>query len=171
MILDVTFQEVSQGFGVDFGKIVPQPCGVLYTPQNLTKEQQAQARQNIGATSEEIIGDIDTALDSILAIQNELIGGGGDVNLITFNVYGTTYTAQEGMTWYEFLISKYNPTITCTHCGESKKLFVKRDSNEDIMYLYDNDCQQEMAVSISVEDIIIAHTYDTIIPDFHYDLQ
>ena len=49
MILDVTFQEVTQGFGVDFGKVVLQPCVVLYAPQSLTEEQKTQARENIGA--------------------------------------------------------------------------------------------------------------------------
>ena len=48
MILDVTFQEVTQGFSVGFGTPTPQPCGVLYTPQSLNEEQKAQARENIG---------------------------------------------------------------------------------------------------------------------------
>ena len=36
---------------------------VLYTPQTLTPEQQAQARENIGAASAEDVGEIETALD------------------------------------------------------------------------------------------------------------
>lgn len=44
---------------------------------NLTDEQKAQARENIGAVGADAIGDIETALDGIIAIQNELIGGDG----------------------------------------------------------------------------------------------
>jgi hypothetical protein len=54
---------------------------VLYTEQILEAEQKAQARENIGAVDaekvEKYIGDIETALDSVIAIQNELIGGDG----------------------------------------------------------------------------------------------
>ena len=49
MTFDVTFQEVSKDFSVSFGTVASQPCGVLYTEQSLTEEQQAQARKNIGA--------------------------------------------------------------------------------------------------------------------------
>lgn len=45
---------------------------------DLTAEEQAQARANIGAASAEAIGDIETALDEIIAIQNSLIGGDGE---------------------------------------------------------------------------------------------
>ena len=44
---------------------------------DLTAEEQAQARANIGAASAEAIGDIESALDAIIAIQEELIGGDG----------------------------------------------------------------------------------------------
>lgn len=50
---------------------------VLFTEQTLTEEQQAQARANMNAADAEVVGDIDAALDAILAIQNELIGGDG----------------------------------------------------------------------------------------------
>ena len=49
---------------------------VLYTKQTLTPEQQTQARENIGAADASVIGDIETALDGIIAIQNKLIGDG-----------------------------------------------------------------------------------------------
>ncbi len=45
---------------------------------DLTAEEQAQARANIGAASAEAIGDIESALDAIIAIQEELIGGDGE---------------------------------------------------------------------------------------------
>lgn len=48
------------------------------------------------------IGDIENALDSILDIQNALIG------TITFTHAGNTYTAGYGMTWAEFCDSEYN---------------------------------------------------------------
>ena len=74
MILDVTFQEVSQGFGVNFGTFTYQPCGVLYTPQKLTEEQKAQARANIDACkTDEIIKEITlTQLQGITAINAEV---------------------------------------------------------------------------------------------------
>lgn len=54
MNFDVTFQEVSKGFSADFGLVVNQPCGVLYTPQNLTDTQKEQAKKNIGATINDV---------------------------------------------------------------------------------------------------------------------
>lgn len=50
------------------------------------------------------VGDLDTALDSIIDIQEELIG----VTLITFTIDGTEYQAEEGMTWVEWCVSEYN---------------------------------------------------------------
>lgn len=50
---------------------------VRITAQALTDDQQAQARANIGAAAAEDLGDIEGALDGILAIQVELIGGEG----------------------------------------------------------------------------------------------
>lgn len=48
---------------------------VLCTEQTLADEQKAQARTNIGAASAEEIGNIDTALDEIIALQNSYING------------------------------------------------------------------------------------------------
>ena len=50
---------------------------VTYEPQTVTPEKQAQARANMNAADAEVVGDIDAALDAILAIQNKLIGGDG----------------------------------------------------------------------------------------------
>ena len=44
----------------------------------LNEDEKALARENIGAASDSQIGDIETALDAILAIQNSLIGGDGE---------------------------------------------------------------------------------------------
>lgn len=51
---------------------------------------------------EEANGDIEAALDRIIAIQNELLG------VITFTYNGTEYNAIEGMTWGEWVDSEYN---------------------------------------------------------------
>lgn len=48
---------------------------VTYEPQTVPPEKQAQARANMNAADAEVVGNIDAALDAILAIQNELIGG------------------------------------------------------------------------------------------------
>lgn len=48
---------------------------VTYEPQTVPPEKQAQARANMNAADAEVVGDIDAALDAILTIQNELIGG------------------------------------------------------------------------------------------------
>lgn len=49
-----------------------------------------------------LVGDVEAALDAIIAIQEELIG------IITFTFYDTTYRAIEGMTWGEWVESEYN---------------------------------------------------------------
>ena len=50
---------------------------VLVGAEAMTEEQKAQMRENIGAASAESLGDIESALDTIIAIQEELIGGDG----------------------------------------------------------------------------------------------
>ena len=75
--------------------------------EKLTEEEKAIARANIGAASADTIGDIETALDTILAIQNELTGE-TPVVTITFTIDGTVYTANDGMTWGEWIDSEYN---------------------------------------------------------------
>lgn len=50
---------------------------VSYEPQTVPPEEQAQARANMNAADAGVVGDIDAALDAILAIQNKLIGGNG----------------------------------------------------------------------------------------------
>lgn len=54
------------------------------------------------------IGDISTALDHIIELQEELIGGSGDVKTITFTIDHVEYTAIEGMTWGEWYESAFN---------------------------------------------------------------
>ena len=50
------------------------------------------------------VGGIEAALDAIIAIQEELMGG----RTITFYITGTEFTAIEGMTWVEWCDSDYN---------------------------------------------------------------
>ena len=52
-----------------------------------------------------IVGDIETALDSIIAIQEGLIGSG---SIISFTIDETSYQAEKGMTWGEWVDSDYN---------------------------------------------------------------
>ena len=51
------------------------------------------------------IGDIHTALDTIIEIQESLINGD---SLITFTTPTGEYQAEEGMTWGEWVNSEYN---------------------------------------------------------------
>lgn len=54
------------------------------------------------------LGDIESALDAIIAIQQSLTNGGGKVEEIAFTIDGTEYAAIDGMTWEEWCDSKYN---------------------------------------------------------------
>lgn len=54
---------------------VTDPKAVRTDAQVLEKAQQARARANIGAAAAEDLGDIEAALDGILAIQQALTGG------------------------------------------------------------------------------------------------
>lgn len=57
-------------------------------------------------------GDIEAALDAIIAIQEELIG------TITFYITGIEYTAKKGMTWAEWVDSEYNTGNYIVRNGE-----------------------------------------------------
>ena len=52
------------------------PEKVLVKSENLTEEEKAIARANIGAASEEVIGIIDLALSEIISGQEYYIGEG-----------------------------------------------------------------------------------------------
>lgn len=88
---------------------------------DLTDEDKAEIADIVEV---EIIGDINEALDRIIAIQTELIGK----PTITFSIDGVKCTAEEGMTWGEWLESEYNTVgassytlddITYAICGEN----------------------------------------------------
>ena len=82
---------------------------VLYTPQNLTEEQKAQVRENIGAASATSVGDIETALNAIIAIQEELINNSTITFYITDSDIYVECTAVAGMTWGEWIESGMAP--------------------------------------------------------------
>lgn len=82
-----------------------------YTPQRGVDYWTDADRAEINAYIDEQIGDIDTAIGRIIAIQRELIG----VETITFTIIGVfdqsinyTLIAENGMTWGEWIESEYN---------------------------------------------------------------
>ena len=68
--------------------------------------------ETAGESVRKQIGDVDAALDHIIAIQEHFING--KPLPISFNLYstndltGTNYTAEEGMDWAEWCASEYN---------------------------------------------------------------
>jgi hypothetical protein len=120
-----------------------------------------------------VIGDIDSALDSIIAIQEELInnggGGGSEENTCpncgeiigdgpcpndchemesTFYVDGTPYTFHIPMTWEEFINSGYNKMVSCEGCGSEHKQFSQHD---DQVFYFTGDCSGIADVPIYCE--------------------
>ena len=96
------------------------------------------------------LGDIETALDSIIAIQDSLIGA----KEITFTIKDSynntaTYTALEGMTWGEWCNRKYNTLGLIAHDN-----ILYCDMGDDFyVYLYD------VATSMHVDpsELVIAN--------------
>lgn len=72
--------------------------GLTTNTETLTDEEKAAAQAWLGID----LGDMETALDSIIAIQESLF-------LITFTVDGDEYQAEKGMTWTEWVESEYSP--------------------------------------------------------------
>lgn len=73
--------------------------GITTNTIELTDEEKLAAQSWLGITEE--LGDIASALDAIIAIQNALLK-------ITFKIADTEYTAIKGMTWEEWINSEYN---------------------------------------------------------------
>lgn len=89
------------------------------------------------------LGDIDTALDGIIAIQNTLIRGSTFTLYHTNNIAGekSTYHYEEGMTWGEWAESEYNTDgfafdaadeLTTT---DNKRVYWGAEVEEDIFIL------------------------------------
>jgi hypothetical protein len=54
-----------------------------------------------------LVGDINSTLGDINSVLESIINGGASPIIITFNVGGKEYQAEEGMTFYEWGMSKY----------------------------------------------------------------
>ena len=87
-----------------------------------------------------IVGDIESTLDKIIEIQNELLGISNFENPITFYLDGTAYTANEGMTWGELINSPECPTIWQDCCQTENKLFYTGYDGEEDDYVYVDNC-------------------------------
>lgn len=111
-----------------------------------------------------IVGDIDAALDSIIALQKSYAE-------ITFQVSGVrtvTCTAGKGMTWAEFADSDYNPVDE-----QGTKLFSASSSMVGILYYYDPDDNTPMYDSLitpdsTQDDPVFVFGDDLIIADATY---
>lgn len=72
--------------------------------------------------------------------------------LINFTVDGTSYQAEEGMTWAQFINSKYNPDYEC--CDSEKKFGDGEYAgypNRVVYHRYD-DCSDESYFRVSIQD-------------------
>ena len=87
--------------------IIGVTVGTPISPAKIGNELKPEIKEYI----DQELGDIDAALDAIIAIQNELMG---DVEEITFTLYHTfsdttdTLKAVKGMTWSDWCASEYN---------------------------------------------------------------
>ena len=99
----------------------------------------------------EDVGDIETALDNIITIQESLIGGG--ISLISFTIDGTEYQAEEGMTWGEWIESEYNTDSWVLY--EAFDHYVIFDGK---YFVYDN----LLGEIHSSHEIVANHDYGTI---------
>lgn len=88
-------------------EISAQDAVILHEAQTYTDAAKAEIQTYI----DEQLGDMDATLDSIIAIQDSLIGG-----TITFTLeyqgagyQGLELTADRGMTWRDWVYSEYNP--------------------------------------------------------------
>lgn len=88
-----------------------EPKKVLVKCENLTPEEKARARANIGGASEEVIGDIYEALDEIIEIQEEVIAGGGGGGADGFSPTATVEETADGAI---ITITDKNGTTTAT---------------------------------------------------------
>lgn len=63
-----------------------------------------------------LVGDINSTIGDINSILESIINGG--VSVITFTIDGTEYQAEEGMTWEQWVNSKYN--ISGMYLGDDR---------------------------------------------------
>lgn len=103
--------EEAKEYYTAFSKLVD---SIKSNPENITIDDTLSVK-NAAADAKAVgdkIGDISAALDAIIAIQEELMG------VIKFSIIGDEYKAIEGMTWAEWVGSKYNTGGYIIHNGE-----------------------------------------------------
>lgn len=108
---------------------------------NQAEQERMDIFDEAEAERDKIVGDLNKALDHILAVQESLMG------IITFTIGGTLYVALQGMTWREWCDSEYNVSgYYCTDGGDV------RNDNEDYVG-YESD-----GAHVYDLDLIIAGT-------------
>lgn len=94
------------------------------------------------------VGDISTALDSIIAIQDELIGNTPEEEvLITFKVGRASCTAVQGMSWSEWIDSDYN--TVAAYVIDGTNITYEEDS---ALQLYSHNTDLYVVPSDIIED-------------------
>jgi hypothetical protein len=132
---------------LDGGDVPAPPREDVYSQMISLCNDAVSTVRNLEEKANTMTTDIATALESIIAIQENLIGGETDdtvVNEITFTVIGITFHATEGMTWREFVESEYNrygyfirsDYVLCNRHGELGGIAI---INEDASYVLSTD--------------------------------
>ena len=127
--------------GITVGTTI-KPEKVLVKSENLTEEEKAIARANIGAASADTIGDIETALDAILVIQNELIGESQEPlpsNMIEFTIDDIQYSVPIGTTWGEFADTNPHLQRVCELCGEIYYCELDYYDDDNVVYTFTHE--------------------------------
>ena len=112
-------------------------------PYDLTDEDKAKIADMVEV---EIIGDINEALDRILAVQKDLID-----EPITFNLHGIKCIALEGMTWGEWIESVYN-TVEVYLVDVDKEYFQVYMDGGSVYEVDEMTSQYENDVIVANED-------------------
>lgn len=106
-----------------------------------------------GVSISTTLGNIGTLLDTINGETSY-----STINIINFTINGTSYQAEEGMTWYEWCNSDYNTSIWV--CPTSTQTVITYSGGTGQEYLALKSGHKTTACAAS--DIIIAnHAYGT----------
>ena len=130
MILDVNFKEVDHEIDADFGVLsvvnegeVNPMDAVLYTKQNLTDEQKAQARENIGAAKQGEYGTVGSS-DAVLYTAQTLTESqktqareniGVASKTVVDELAEAIQAIQEELSYEEIAITKFTNTASGTY--------------------------------------------------------
>lgn len=112
--------------------------------------------------------------DEIEKLKKELAdikkyGVGGNGNIITFYVGGEAYTAEQGMTWANFVNSRYNPQVhfdCCESEGPQFGIVGSYEYDEYSDYVFVSACCGPPSYVDTGE--IPAFSYDEIMDGHHY---